>query len=213
MPDPHYGLPVVVCPGCKLACVRTKHPDQEFWRSFRHHFRAFRMLFLVLMVTCVSSLAIWGMVFWGIDLFGTRRDRLALSRVLDPSNIDEQIGLVVILLIAMGAGASMRLVYGHRRATTAMLILMICSAFWITIDISSELLMQLMAWAVNYQRNWYFPSDNELIMRLQLYALLMIVAAIGLVPGAMLHRMVLIGNRKRFRKIRRKLRKRQHRLD
>lgn len=35
LPDPHYGLPVVVCPGCGRAVVRTKHPDRVFWRHKR----------------------------------------------------------------------------------------------------------------------------------------------------------------------------------
>lgn len=165
------------------------------------------------MITALSSLAIWGMTVWAIELYGTRRDRLDLSRILEPTNIDAQIGIGVILLISLGAGASMRLVYGHRRAISAMLILMILSAFWITIDLNIELVLQLIAWVGGVQRYWDFPTAKELVMRVEIYIVLMIIAGLGLVPGSILHKMVLAGNRKRFRKIRRKLRKRQHRLD
>ncbi|MDQ7013330.1 MAG: hypothetical protein Q9O74_05460 [Planctomycetota bacterium] len=33
-PDPHYGLPVVVCPGCGLACVRRPRGGLARWHTF-----------------------------------------------------------------------------------------------------------------------------------------------------------------------------------
>lgn len=171
------------------------------------------MLLFVMLITTISSLAVWGMTVWAIDLFGTRQDQLDLEQLLDPTNIDGQIGFGVIVLVSFAAGASMRLIYGHRGALWALLTLMICSGFWISIDFSTEIVLHLIAWMGSMQRSWNFPSTNELIMRLELYAMLMGVAAIGLVPGSVLHKMVLAGNRKRVRKIRRKLRKKMHRLD
>lgn len=171
------------------------------------------MLFLTVMVTLVSSGAMLGMMFWAMELFGTRSDQLALQRVLEPTNIDAQVGLGVILLVALGAGASMRLVYGHRRAITPMLILMILSAILFYIDVLVMLAMELMAWAGDFEKQWRFPSDNELFMRVELWAIFMIVAAIGLIPGSVLCKLVAVGNKKRFRKIRRKCLKRQRKLD
>lgn len=34
-PDPHYGLPVIVCPNCRLASVRTREPLITGWRYGR----------------------------------------------------------------------------------------------------------------------------------------------------------------------------------
>jgi len=44
IPDPHYGLAVVVCPSCLLATVRTRHPDIEFWRGFRRFHQSLRVV-------------------------------------------------------------------------------------------------------------------------------------------------------------------------
>ncbi len=38
-PDPHYGLPLVVCPRCGAACVRV-HPSRIGWRGTRRVRRA-----------------------------------------------------------------------------------------------------------------------------------------------------------------------------
>lgn len=40
--DPHYGLPLVVCPTCTRACVRRRHPLQAGWRRFRATLHAIR---------------------------------------------------------------------------------------------------------------------------------------------------------------------------
>ncbi|MFG0306582.1 MAG: hypothetical protein ACF8Q5_10275 [Phycisphaerales bacterium JB040] len=34
-PDPHYALPVVVCPRCNFACVRTRSGPSHVWREIR----------------------------------------------------------------------------------------------------------------------------------------------------------------------------------
>ncbi len=43
-PDPHYGLPVVVCPGCGLACVRRPGGGTARWYTFLRAFAAARRL-------------------------------------------------------------------------------------------------------------------------------------------------------------------------
>lgn len=43
--DPHYHLPLVVCPRCAHACVRRMHPLQRAWRTFLRMDRAIWLLF------------------------------------------------------------------------------------------------------------------------------------------------------------------------
>ncbi len=43
-PDEHYGLPVVVCPGCGLACVRRPRGGLARWHTFLRAFAAARRL-------------------------------------------------------------------------------------------------------------------------------------------------------------------------
>lgn len=45
-PDPHYGLPIVVCPGCGLACVRRPRGGAAGWQTFLRAFAAGRRLLL-----------------------------------------------------------------------------------------------------------------------------------------------------------------------
>lgn len=54
-PDPVYGLPVCVCPGCGVACVRRKHRMRTHPVAFRRLDRAFNMLALAAVIVGVSA--------------------------------------------------------------------------------------------------------------------------------------------------------------
>lgn len=54
-PDPVYGLPVCICPGCGVACVRRKHRLRTFPLAFRRLDRAFNMIALSASVIGVSA--------------------------------------------------------------------------------------------------------------------------------------------------------------
>lgn len=44
LPDPVYGLPIVVCPRCGTACVRRRHPVPARWREAVRVFASLRWL-------------------------------------------------------------------------------------------------------------------------------------------------------------------------
>ena len=43
--DPHYGLPLVICPRCSWASVRRKNPSTRMWHDILRHFTALGFLF------------------------------------------------------------------------------------------------------------------------------------------------------------------------
>jgi hypothetical protein len=91
-PDPHYGLPVVVCPGCALACIRRPYTGVALWRSAMRVRRMVVRLFvrLVLLVlfpaTVISSSIAIGMTLQ------TLLGRDPTFALLTPSQ-DQQAGL------------------------------------------------------------------------------------------------------------------------
>ncbi len=59
--DPHYGLPLVVCPTCTRACVRRRHPLQAGWRRVRATQNAIRHAgFLTIATSVFLAGAIFG---------------------------------------------------------------------------------------------------------------------------------------------------------
>jgi hypothetical protein len=68
VPDPVYALPVVTCPRCAYACVRTKHPDLLFWRAFRRRARAARDLMSVAVLAIIAAVLTGFLAFLGTDI-------------------------------------------------------------------------------------------------------------------------------------------------
>jgi hypothetical protein len=62
-PDPHYGLPIVVCPRCATAVVRRAHPLVVRWREARRLRGAMRAMGLRAAVGAALMAASVGMVF------------------------------------------------------------------------------------------------------------------------------------------------------
>lgn len=55
-PDRHYGLPVVVCPRCTLACVRRPFAGRARWRTFLRTVATSRRLVLGAWMFCLLTL-------------------------------------------------------------------------------------------------------------------------------------------------------------
>lgn len=69
-PDPHYALPVVVCPGCALACVRRPYAGTARWRNAVRVWRLGARLFIrvvMLVLLAVLLLASSAGVAGGLD--------------------------------------------------------------------------------------------------------------------------------------------------
>ena len=78
--DPIYKLPVVVCPGCGVACVRRRHPLGTGWRAFQRMRAtvaglAWRVFVAASMVAITIGLAAMVSETWrGISLWELLKD-------------------------------------------------------------------------------------------------------------------------------------------
>jgi hypothetical protein len=206
VPDPHYGLAVVVCPKCSLACVRTKHPDQAFWRSVRRGLRSGRLMVLTIMMTALSAGALAGMSFAMRSVLTDRR-----GNFLEPGEVvvDEVYFLLGALLLVMLGGCVVRVVYAHLPLWAAWLMLMIPGTVFVYLDL-------MIGWGANQMRKMLelnqsleVPSHLELLGRSRVFLLLAGMASIGMLLGIVMNRMIVASSRKRVSKIRRKINKRR----
>src|SRR5262249_31403891 len=62
--EPHYGLPLVVCPRCATACVRRRHPIVVRWRQFRRVDWALSIL-VVKMLWALATITATGFTMFG----------------------------------------------------------------------------------------------------------------------------------------------------
>ncbi|MGV6813618.1 MAG: hypothetical protein ACWA5W_01260 [Phycisphaerales bacterium] len=209
VPDEHYGLGVVVCPRCRLASVRTKHPDREFWRSY-HRMRVTvgtvvgKALFTVLM-----GIFLWGMTQWATEVFADYRGRLDLIGPFGSVDVSTALGAWLIPLFALVIGALTRAIFGHWRAIWAGVFILVVGLFWLTAEYTFGALEIGLSKLARYHSQTVLPSHHDMIVLFKLYGLIAILVLLGLLPGMWLSAMIARSEHKRFRKLRKKLRKRR----
>ncbi len=208
--DPHYGLPIVVCPGCTTACVRTPHPDQQFWRSVRRFRQGLRQLFLAMLLTALSIGALIGMSFSIMPIFTDRRAMLLVPVGPDP---EDSTTVLVAAAVVLLCGLAIRAVYAHHRFWAAWLVLMVPTAFFISIDASIGRLLRQLADIIHSGTRIDVPANNEIARRYESLLLVTLVATGGMLAGSLLNRYIERGSGRRIVKIRRGLRKQRARQD
>jgi len=135
VPDPHYGLPVVVCPACDVACTRRKPPIFTAIRRFKAARRTAvtllaQFLTLALLagmsVTIIRGLAgdaaspatAFGAILYGMT---NRLNEQVLDSGFEQDPEMIRTILVVFLLVSIGAGAWIRSAHGHLRLWVSVL--------------------------------------------------------------------------------------------
>lgn len=82
--DPHYHLPLVCCPSCRLHQVRRKHPLSVRWRQVQHLMKATTHGFavgLILLIIVVYSLLVSGNLIDGFfDLWRDLNTEVRFAR-------------------------------------------------------------------------------------------------------------------------------------
>jgi len=208
VPDPHYGLAVVVCPECSLACVRTKHPDRAFWRGVGRRVRSIRLFIITIISTALSVGALIGMSLWMVPVLTDFRAKYIPIGMIDLDRIDH---LVAALMLVLLSGSVIRTIYAHQRLWVAWLILMIPGFVFISIDYTVLWTMNRLSRMLERIPDQYPPTLNEIHRRYEVLLIMAGVASIGMLLGIILNRMIVAGSHKRVSKIRRKLNKRQAR--
>ncbi len=201
-PDPHYGLPVVVCPSCSKASVRTRHPDIQFWRNFRRLHRSLRSLVFTVLLSIGLGALMLGLVMWAR---GMNPD--AIGSIDPAERVGAWASLVLIPMLACASGCVVRLLYAHRHAMVPFAVLLVLGSFFTWIDYIFFGLSALMAEVGGYRQPYFSGTLDDFVHRGMLLALLMIFALIGLLPARVLMRRVRGSDARRFRRLRRKRRK------
>jgi len=207
-PDPHYGLAVVVCPSCEHACVRTRHPDIQFWRNFRRLLQSLRSLVITVLLSIGLGALMLGLVMWAREF-----DPGAMGSIDPAERFGAWATLVLIPLLACGSGCVIRLLYAHRRAMVPCAILLVIGAYFTWIDYLFFGLAVLMAEIGGHRWPSFSGTLDDFVHRGMLLAVVMIFAFIGLLPARMLMPRVSRSGARRFRRLRRKRRKGTARSD
>ena len=207
--DPHYGLPVVVCPRCSLACVRTKHPDQAFWQRFRRRWGALRLIFAKVLATTLMSLIMWGLVSLSVDVFATTHGTIDLVRPFVSADIDTMLGASMIVVLGIGLGCLVRVLYWHHRAWVGAVVLFLLAGFFTSLDYSTGAAVNLLAVFADFASPAEMPDADEMALRGQFFGMLGVLVVIGMVPGVFLGRMIEKSTVRKFRKIRKKIQRRR----
>lgn len=112
-PDPHYHLPVVVCPRCAAACVRTRPEAVVLWREVSHLFYAwFRLAFQIGLAAFFASATASGAHSIAAGLFF--RTGLVLP-------IEDWFRLGLLVLTVLGTGLWLGSCFPHWKRTTLLL--------------------------------------------------------------------------------------------
>ncbi len=209
VPDAHYGLGVVVCPRCSLASVRTRHPDRQFWRMYHRRRLTVGTVLGKTLLTVLMGIFLWGLAEWGVEVFADYRGRLDLIEPFGSVDVETALGAWLIPLFAMGIGAVSRAIYLHWRAIWAGVFILAFGFAWLSLEYVFGVLTGLMARLGGYSSDADALAFGEMIVHWKIYGILGVLVLIGLIPGRMLGTMMKRGQQKQFRRLRKKLRKRQ----
>lgn len=209
-PEPHYGLTVVVCPGCSTSVVRQRHPDRVFWQQMRRLHQSARQLFVALLFTAMITGAIIGMILWVKPELTTRRGGLMMPDMADPRVLTQLMSAALIVLLC---GCIARPLYAHRRLLQVLGLFVILIAFFLYSDELVSIVLIAVRDFTGADTRITRPTGLELRRRAWLLAPILLIFAIGLGLGTAIQIMIERGKGKRIIKLRRKMRKRRARLD
>jgi len=210
VPDPRYGLGVVICPRCTTASVRTRHPDRVYWQHIRRLRKSLQQLVLAIIFTALATGATIGMALWLIPEITARPPQYIPPDFTNPA-IPFQIGIALFIVTLSGCIA--RTIYAHMRFLSVIGMFVLLISVFLNIDWLISRLMFLTALLFNATPNFTIPNKDEIIRRHLAIVLLIPPFVLGMGIGVIFNSMIARGASKRVVRIRRKLRKRRSRLD
>jgi hypothetical protein len=136
VPDPQYGLPIVVCPSCSTACTRRKPEILSAIRRFKLGLRTAVVLAVKLFMLALLLTMSMGILIGFADDTPTPSDAIgvlmyALTKQMNPGvenvsfvrSIDMiRTILLLLVLVSVGAGVWMRSAHGHIKLWISVLI-------------------------------------------------------------------------------------------
>ncbi|MFG0313495.1 MAG: hypothetical protein ACF8LL_04840 [Phycisphaerales bacterium] len=210
VPDPHYGLGVIVCPGCDKAVVRTRHPDLVFWKRVRVVRKSLQRLALGLVFTALAVGATIGMVFWMMPEITDRSGRYQLPDLASPE-IPFQIGIAILITTMCGCIA--RTIYTHLRFPLVLGMFLVLIGVFLNIDWLISRLMIFINDLARADVDIRIASNSEIKRRLLACLALLLPFLAGMGIGVIFNRIIGRTSSNRVVRIRRRIRKRRSRLD
>jgi len=210
VPDPHYGLGVVVCPGCDTAVVRARHPDITFWRAVRHVRKSLQRIVLVALFWALATGAVIGMALSVLPLITDGTANYTLPSFASPE-VPFRIGVVVFMTLL--SGCIVRVTVPHLKFPLVLGIFLLLVAFFLNVDWLATRLMILVSTLVGADADFHMLPDAAIKRRFLVYPLLIPLILVGMAVGVMFNTMIERGAGKGMLRIRRKRRKRRARLD
>ena len=207
VPDEHYGLPVVVCPGCKLACVRTRHPDQQFWRVYHRNRLAIGAVIGRVIFTVILGLILWGISEWATDVFADHRGNLELLEPFTAIDVETAMGAWLIPVLAMIAGFVVRLLYAHQRAWVCALILFATGFFFSSLEYFFEYVYGLLAFLGSFVPENDLPETADMLLRGKFLLMIWVLSLIGIGVGSVIAPSSEKSFQRRCKRLRKKIRK------
>ncbi len=213
VPEPHYRLPIVVCPGCSLACVRTKHPDQAFWRGIRRGVRSGWLVILKGLLLGVMSLVVIFVLGSTINAL-ERADPSTPGLMILPSPLlFDPYGLIPSALLAIGAGCAIRLGFGHLRVWGSLCVLFGAIALIVVSVLVAGAIATVemkLAGGTSTGSSWEREDLGTLMAGIPI---VVSVVALGVFPAELILAHAKKRAHRRFRKIRRQYIRKQTRAD
>lgn len=202
-PDPHYALPLVVCPDCGEAAVRRVHPHQVGWRAFLRVKASIIALVIQLGLLSGAAAAVIGVCVEG--------ERWARGNLIATSRQEMTFGLIAFGVVPIAVGAWLSGGLGHLGRIRAWSLFTIVVAGVIFLDcIGAPLLRRLLEAGglslVVGDLRWV-----ELSGRLVVLAGIMSVATAGIPLGMLVRAGHRSWHRNRRRARRRRIRSRRTR--
>ncbi len=209
IPDPHYGLGIVVCPRCSLACERAKHPDQVFWKSFNRVRQALGFIVLKMFMSLIIGLILTGLTHTFFETFLRSHRKVAFFDPLSAHDPTELALAWMCVLFPILTGLFARPIFHHLPKLIAGLILLSFGLFILSAEYMFGRVILFLELIAQFDSGQRFISNRAYFDELQAFGIVAILFCLGLYPGQFLSNAIQSSWAKRGRKKRKKLRKRQ----
>jgi len=197
--EPHYGLPLVICPACGAAAVRRRHPLVRGWRTLRQLGTSAGVLaFQVAALGAGVGLVTSACIALGEDLVRGRLGRLETDQMAT------LLLMLVILSVALGTWLTAGLRHWRRSAAWVFfggLVLVLLAA-----DTVMRPVLTLVLRAGGFAEYAYSLELDEFVARSMCLAGILAVATAGIPlgtglggAGRILRRALVRGRRRRLR--------------
>lgn len=195
-PDPHYGLPLVLCPGCGRAAVRRRDLLQQAWRQGVRANRALGVL-------CTQALVIVGLAAAALGWVTTLASLPPTWRTVQ----DERWLLLAAAATCLLTGIWLTAGLSHWRrwvafvAWTMLLAILVALDGWLVSTAAPLLAVKGVTLLPGA------PDVFRLLERLEIVALMIVVTALGIPAGMGILRLHATNRSLRFRRRRRRFRR------